>query len=122
MAFLADIAMIVIGIVYLILNQNLFEWRWVVSEKYPWMYSEFRSFKADLRGMWEFTVSVVLSCALYAGFILALVWPLSIGHEFIQIGVVIPCILHWGYTFTFIATYPRSHQFIRWVSKKVFKT
>ena len=119
MSFLGDLLMVFLVIVYFRLNQKLYKWRLVITEKYPRAPYKDKTLRADIRGMWEFMVSVLLITGLYAGWLIACSVPVRMGAHTIIQWIIIPGALYWFYTFTFVATYPASYQFTRWLSKKL---
>lgn len=114
MAFLADLLMAVLTIVYIRINHKLYRWRLEVTEKYPHTHAKIRPLKADLRGMWEFFVSISLICGLFVAWMSILILP---AHTSAQV-VLMPGIFYWSYTFISVATYPTSHQLVRWLGKQ----
>lgn len=117
MAFLADISMLLIFGSYLWLNRRLYVWRLMVTDKYPHRSRQYKSFRADFRGMWELIVSIVLLSILLTCLFIACYWPIRFGHSIVQ-AVILVCVLYWTYTFVSIATYPDSHQLFRWMRKR----
>lgn len=120
MSFGADLLITIFCVVYLILNRHLYRWRLEVSKKYPHnvIINDYLSFKDSLRNTWELLVSVALLSGLYIIFLAACSWPLSFSHTPIQL-IVVLSVLYWLYTFVSVATYPTSHQLIRWLGKKL---
>lgn len=117
MDFLADLAMVIFTVYYFKLNKRLYKWRLAVAEKYPRGPYEGKSFKADMRGMWELMVSIFLICGLFMGWMFVCYLPVRVGHESAQI-VLVPVFFYWCYTFVSVATYPESHQLFRWFGKQ----
>ena len=116
MAFLADLATIMIVLIYLNLNRKLFVWRLATAEKYPYPGSIHGTFKDILRGGLEFVISAWALCGLLIGLFISLFWPMRFSHEFVQIALL-PAIIYWAYTFTFIVFYPTSSMVVNWFKK-----
>lgn len=119
-AFLVDLLMMVFAVFYVRFNYRLYKWRLGVTQKYPWTSSGDKSFKDDMRGMWEFVVSILLLCGLLYCLLLAIYLQSLFGHASFQL-VTLPCIIYWAYSFVSVGTYPRSHRLLRWLGKQGMK-